>query len=397
MPRHAALVLMIGCLTASLAAGQTVSTLTEPFNASADVAVGPDGTLYVADFGINVLTLTGTTVYKVTPDGMVSVFATGLTGPSGNTFDAEGNLYQSNFPVDRISKITPEGGVSTFAEGSGEDGVAGPGGLAIDSQGRVYVANCTNNTVTRLGVGLTAFTSTLFQCPNGLTIDEADILYATNFNDGSILKITAAGDVSLLAEIPFNQTGHIIYANGMLYAASRGTHSIYAITLSGEVTLLAGTGLRGRQDGPASQAEFSFPNGIAASVTGDTLYVNDSVPVEGGDLHPNVIRMIVGVKSPSTRVEEGSEEPPARFALDQNYPNPFKTATRIRFTITELRAVTLAVYDVFGRRVATLVNAFKAAGVYEARFDAQGLASGIYVYRFQAGPFAETKTMFLVK
>ncbi len=107
--------------------------------------------------------------------------------------------------------------------------------------------------------------------------------------------------------------------------------------------------------------------------------------------------MIVGVNSPATNVEEVSEGPPARFALRQNYPNPFKTATRIRFAVSEPQEVTLAVYDVFGRLVATLVDAFKPAGIYEARFVAHGLASGIYFYRFQAGRFGETKTMLLVK
>ena len=530
MPRLAALVLMIGCLTTSPAAGQTVSTLTEPFNATADVAVGPDGNLYVADFGISIININGTTVYKVTPEGDVSVFATGLTGPSGNTVDAEGNLYQSNFAANTISRITPEGVVSTFADGE-EDGVAGPGGLAIDSAGDVYVANCNNNSVAKAGStvsftspllicpnGLTiddagnlyatnfgngsiskitpggevsllamipgmqtghitfangklyvvsremhsvyevtlsgevfvlagtgvrgrqdgpalqaefsipngivtvaidsagdvyvancnnnsvakagstvSFTSPLLICPNGLTIDDAGNLYATNFGNGSISKITPGGEVSLLAMIPGMQTGHITFANGKLYVVSREMHSVYEVTLSGEVFVLAGTGVRGRQDGPALQAEFSIPNGIAASATGDTLYVNDSVPVDGFDLHPNVIRMIVGVNSPATNVEEVSEEPPARFALRQNYPNPFKTVTRIRFAVSEPQEVTLAVYDVFGRLVATLVDAFKPAGTYEARFVAHGLASGIYFYRFQAGRFGETKTMLLVK
>ena len=396
MLRLTALVLMIGCLSASLAAAQTVSTLTEPFNASADVAMGPDGILYVADFGINVLTLTGTTVYKVTPEGTVSVFATGLASPSGNTVDAEGNLYQSNFTADRISKITPEGVVTTVAAGA-LDGVAGPGGLTIDSEGRVYVANCNDNTIARVGFEGASFPDPFFRCPNGLTIDEADNLYSTNFGDGALFKITPEGDVSRLATIPGDQTGHIIYANEKLYVASRLTHTIYEVTLSGEVSVLAGTGVRGRQDGPALQAEFSFPNGIAASVTGDTLYVNDSLPVTGVDLHPNVIRMITGVNSPATAVEAVEEAPPARFSLQPNYPNPFTTTTHVRFAITTPQAVTLAVYDVFGRRVATLVDAFKPAGTYEARFDARGLAAGVYVYRLQAGSTVEARTMVLRK
>ena len=395
MPRLAALVLMISCLTTAPAAGQTVSTLTEPFNATADMAVGPDGTLYVADFGVNLFNINGTTVYRVTPEGVVTVFTTGLSGPTGNTFDAQGNLYQSNFVSQTISRITPAGVVSTFADGE-EDGVAGPGGLAINSQGNLFVANCDNNSVAKVGSSV-FITSPLLICPNGLTIDKADNLYATNFGNGSISKITPGGQVSLLATLPSEQTGHLTFANGKLYVVSRNKHAIYEVTLSGEVSVLAGTGERGRQDGPALQAEFSLPYGIAASVTGDTLYVNDSVLVEDFVLHPNVIRMIVGVNSPATNIEDLTEEPPARFALRQNYPNPFQATTRIGFAVSEPQQVTLEVYDVFGRRLATLVDAYQAAGVYEARFDARGFASGIYFYRLRAGHFNKTKTMLLVR
>jgi photosystem II stability/assembly factor-like uncharacterized protein len=95
------------------------------------------------------------------------------------------------------------------------------------------------------------------------------------------------------------------------------------------------------------------------------------------------------------------------FFLSQNFPNPFNPTTTIRFTISELRFTTLKIYNVLGREVATLINEEKPAGNYEVEFSAIGgsasggnaynLSSGIYFYRLQAGEFAETKKMVLLK
>ncbi|MDE3058933.1 MAG: S8 family serine peptidase [Bacteroidota bacterium] len=88
---------------------------------------------------------------------------------------------------------------------------------------------------------------------------------------------------------------------------------------------------------------------------------------------------------------------PLVFALGQNYPNPFNPTTQLRFTIAELRFVTLKIYDVLGREVATLVNEQKSPGTYAVNFDGSRFASGVYFYHLQAGSFIATKRMVLVK
>lgn len=87
------------------------------------------------------------------------------------------------------------------------------------------------------------------------------------------------------------------------------------------------------------------------------------------------------------------------FALYDNYPNPFNPTTAISFQLPAHRIVTLKVFDLFGREVATLVNEFKEAGVWFVRFDASayGLSSGVYFYRIEAGAFTQTKKLILVK
>lgn len=85
--------------------------------------------------------------------------------------------------------------------------------------------------------------------------------------------------------------------------------------------------------------------------------------------------------------------------LEQNYPNPFNPSTRIEYQVSSNTYVTLKAYDVLGMEVATLVNEEKEAGIYRAEFNKQDyqLASGIYLYRLQAGNYVETKKMVLIK
>jgi hypothetical protein len=77
---------------------------------------------------------------------------------------------------------------------------------------------------------------------------------------------------------------------------------------------------------------------------------------------------------------------PAGYALDQNYPNPFNPATTIRYRIAEAAYVTLAVYDMLGREVRSLVRSMQETGSYEVHFRADGLASGVYSYRITVVP-----------
>jgi hypothetical protein len=107
-----------------------------------------------------------------------------------------------------------------------------------------------------------------------------------------------------------------------------------------------------------------------------------------------------------------SEQLPSSFSLEQNYPNPFNPSTRIRFSVPtkngrggesgnggtgEAEIVTLKVFDVLGKEIATLVNENLNAGSYETTFGASGIASGTYFYRLQAGEFSSVRRLLLLK
>ena len=92
-----------------------------------------------------------------------------------------------------------------------------------------------------------------------------------------------------------------------------------------------------------------------------------------------------------------STEIPSGYSLSQNYPNPFNPSTNLEFGISNLEFVSLKIYDVLGKEVATLVNERLAPGRYNYQFSTVNyqLPSGVYFYRLTAGEFTDTKRMML--
>ncbi len=91
------------------------------------------------------------------------------------------------------------------------------------------------------------------------------------------------------------------------------------------------------------------------------------------------------------------ETSPLDFRLGQNYPNPFNPVTTIPFSLNTQAFVTLRVYDVLGREIATLLQEKRDAGVHETRFDATGLPSGVYLYRLTSETKTESKRLVLLR
>lgn len=88
---------------------------------------------------------------------------------------------------------------------------------------------------------------------------------------------------------------------------------------------------------------------------------------------------------------------PLTFELQQNYPNPFNPSTKIKYSVPSDGLVNIAVYNLLGEKVATLVNSYQQAGRYEVTFEANSLAGGIYFYSIEAGNFKSVKKMTLLK
>ena len=126
---------------------------------------------------------------------------------------------------------------------------------------------------------------------------------------------------------------------------------------------------------------------LVTSVTGDAEYnlinaVNDAGTV---------------AKRSSNKISFTGQEIPVTYDLSQNFPNPFNPATTIIYQLPQNGFVTLKVYDILGKEVATLVNEQKIQGRYSVNFDASRLASGVYIYQLRVNDYVSSKKMLLLK
>ena len=382
-------------LFSSVGFAQTVSTLTDSLSASGDIAVDAAGNIYVADFGATLGNANGTRVYKVTPTGSISVFATGLSGASGNEFDDAGNLYQSNIAIGVVSKILPDGTVTTFSTGH-----AGPVGIALDDDENVYVANCGDATirkVTPAGVMSTLASGGFLSCPNGLTFAPDGNLYTCNFNDGRVIRVELDGTQTVINTVPGNNNGHLTYSQGALWLVGRGGNRVFRLTLTGQRIRVAGFAFRGNTDGDRTMATFSLPNGIGVSPDGSRLYVNSVVALAGTGLNPVVIREIdVGV---ATGVEGAFHPEPLGL---RNFPNPARPSTRIEYQLARTGAVALDIYDVTGRRVRRLVEGSQDAGPQSVSWNGtdqlgRPVAAGVYLYELRTADHQARERMLILR
>lgn len=139
---------------------------------------------------------------------------------------------------------------------------------------------------------------------------------------------------------------------------------------------------------PVTGQPDEYPRGLDFSPDGNIAYVG---------LFGTAFNKIYKFVNTTVDVKEIGNKIPNNFELAQNYPNPFNPTTVINFSIPASSNVTLKVYDMLGREVASLLNETKAAGSYAVSFDASQLSSGTYIYTLTAGNFVSSKKMMLIK
>lgn len=140
-----------------------------------------------------------------------------------------------------------------------------------------------------------------------------------------------------------------------------------------------------------SLGEFALKNGNILEVNVTNGFVH--VLTDSGQ----TFRFAYEGTARSVNVDEPGTELPEAYSLDQNYPNPFNPVTTIQFNLPQSADVNLAVYDVLGRRVATLINGTMASGRHSVNFNASDLPSGMYLYRLTTPAGEMSQKMLLIK
>jgi sugar lactone lactonase YvrE len=241
------------------------------------LAFGPDGNLYAANHP-------GNQVYEVTPDGVVSTFATGIAHPAGLTFDSSGNLYVAEVDSNQISRINPGGVVSTFATG-----IATPVGLAFDGSGNLYVSSQTGGYVDEITPGGVVSTfATGFATPVGLAFASSGNLYVANNANGTISKVTPGGIVSTFATGFNGRPEYIGFdGSGNLYVPEYDSGTVSRVGPGGGTGTLFATGFSG-----AESVAVVLPTAVATTTT-----LNSDHP--GGSIYGQPVTFTANVTAPS--------------------------------------------------------------------------------------------------
>lgn len=189
--------------------------------------------------------------------------------------------------------------------------------------------------------------------------------------------------------------GEVDYGNGVVLSAI-DWYDVFVLSLSPEGEV--------RWAKSAGSALYDQGNGITGDSDGN-LYLSGLVSHDylfdtfsGVGANYNLFLAKLGTGKPVV-VDDGSSDRVSvdEFRLMQNYPNPFNPTTTISYQLPQAGQVSLKVYDVLGKEVASLVNERKPAGSYSVEFEGADLASGIYLYQLRAGGFVEVRKMVLLR
>jgi len=227
------------------------------------------------------------------------------------------------------------------------------------------------------------------------------VYYSTNF--GASWQFGATTGSANTYSVAFNTGGIGFTGQTVALKSTNGGAAWASATLPGTGTLFSFNNVLNRfWYDRGSSIYWSSDNGanFTSQFTGTGTYQAMNLDLDG-----NIIRGwsvtstggIAGYYELLTGVSNNQNEVPSNYALSQNYPNPFNPSTKISFSLPKAGNVKLVVYDILGREVTTLVNDYLNASNHTVDFNASTLASGVYVYRIEAGSFTAAKKMMLIK
>ena len=265
--------------------------------------------------------------------------------------------------------------------------VKGPNIYAGTNSGGVFVSNNNGANWTKVNDGM----------PN--TIVQSLLAWGTDLyagtSDGGVWKRPLSDIIALVPQF---------YSSGMPFGnvkVGQSKDTTISILNGGSDTLKISTIVSSNAVFSARRTMMNIPPGqslldtlrfapvVIGGASGTLLFYSNAAS------SPDTVK-VSGIAIPATDVEQSTGLPKV-FALSQNYPNPFNPSTTLSFSLPSRSFVTLNIFDLLGREVASIVSEELPAGTYSRQWNAAKMSSGIYFYRLQAGSFTQTKRLVLLK
>ena len=350
-----------------------------------------EGPLWLADSSLIFSDVPNDIIYQWKPGQTTASTYLSPSGESnGLTLDLAGNVLMAQHKKRRIARLNKDGSETEIISRYDDKKFNSPNDMAVKSNGSIYFTDPDyGDNQLELGYHgifvvntdgqIWLLDKTLNQ-PNGIAFSPDETkLYVTSF-EADIWVWDVDSDTTITNKQFFIQMpggyadGIKVDQNGLIYAATFGLGGIWIIDPDGSKIDLIPV--------PESVTNLNWgdPERSILYITGEHAVYRLSVIT---DIKNNINK-------------------PENFSLYQNYPNPFNPETSIHFTVPKMSRVSLAIYDILGRKIRALVSETKAAGSYNVTWNGknnqgQPLASGLYFYKLQAGEFSATKKMMLLK
>jgi uncharacterized delta-60 repeat protein len=396
-----------------------------------DLAIDGDGNVYVTGSSAGITTMNDYTTIKYNSNG-IQQWVARYNGPAnandgGNAIkvDGIGNVYvigtssgSGTFSDITTIKYNTGGDEQWVRRYDGPENSSDMGNaLVLDAQGNVIVTGYSTQTGTQRDYTTIKYNSsgteqwTRFyngsasqnDIVHGITVDNQNNIYITGESIGT-------GSSFDYATIKYNPAGVEQWVTRY-----NGTENLADIAWDIEVDAQGNSYITGGSDGSGTSRDYTTikynTSGVEQwlqrySGTGNggdlalrlSLDDQNNVHITGQSIETGTADDYVTIKySQATGIQNISSEIPDNFSLSQNYPNPFNPSTKIKFDIPKSSFVKLAVYDMLGKKVSSLVYNELKAGTYEYTFDAAEYNSGVYFYKLETDGFVETKKMLYIK
>ena len=353
----------------------------------------PEGPVWKDGVGLLFSDIKDNKIYKWTQAGGKQIYLSPSDSSNGLTLDHQGRLILTQMRLRRVSRQETDSTITVLASTYKGKKFNSPNDVVVKSSGSIFFTDPNYNIpypydkelgfqgIYRISpTGSLILLDKSLSEPNGIcfSLDEKK-LYVDDSNSGTIYVWDVVNDSTIANKAKFYQVpngggvdGMKIDSVGNIY--SSGSHGILIISPNG--TLIGSITITG----------INTSNCCWGNADRKTLFIT------GGSSVYMISLNTTGVKSPDTKTGMNNS-----FELYPNYPNPFNPSTKIRYSISKNSNVKLTIFSIIGQEVETLVNRYQPTGSYEETFNAGKLASGMYIYRLNAGGFSMSKKMVYEK